>query len=458
MEDIFHLIREGNSYKVRSWLDATENDFNQTDDHGFSLLHWACWDGHLNIVEMLVGKGSKINSINKCEDTPLHCASQNNHLDVVFYLLKNKANIHATNIHGNTTLHYACHFDYEALALELIKGGLLVNQLNRYNQTPISLCREPLKNHILYLAQTNGIEFLNPRPFIEDQNSRWSKDKMKESNLNQNGMQQSDINIDELPVEKMVDSNHGGTTWKGFWQGSEVIIKVLKVKETTQRIAGCFNQECKKLRIFNSANILPVLGSCISFPDLILVNQFMPYGSLFNILHEQADLIVDQNYVINFAINIAKGMDFLHSLEPSILNFHLNSKHVMIDEDLVAKINMSDYSFSFCDKNRVYNPAWMAPEGLRKKLDESGKKSADMWSFAIILWELITKVIPFQEYSPMQCGISISKESLRVELPNEMSNHMKKLIRICMNEDPGKRPKFEMILPILEKLRNSSSN
>ena len=70
--------------------------------------------------------------------------------------------------------------------------------------------------------------------------------KTEEAILIQNN--QTDINIDELPVEKMIDSNHGGTTWKGFWQGTEVIIKVLKVKETTQRIAGCFNQECKRLR------------------------------------------------------------------------------------------------------------------------------------------------------------------------------------------------------------------
>lgn len=40
--------------------------FLKRDDHGFSLLHWASWDGHLNIVEILVNKGAKINSVNKC--------------------------------------------------------------------------------------------------------------------------------------------------------------------------------------------------------------------------------------------------------------------------------------------------------------------------------------------------------------------------------------------------------
>ena len=38
-----------------------------------------------------------------------------------------------------------------------------------------------------------------------------------------------------------------------------------------------------------------------------------------------------------------------------------------------------------------------------------------------------------------------------------MSNHVSKLIRICMNDDAMKRPKFEMLIPILEKLKNSSS-
>lgn len=46
-------------------------------------------------------------------------------------------------------------------------------------------------------------------------------------------------------------------------------------------------------------------------------------------------------------------------------------------------------------------------------------------------------------------------ESMRIQLPTTMPVHYQKLIKICMNEDPSKRPKFEMILPILEKLKNN---
>jgi len=37
---------------------------------------------------------------------------------------------------------------------------------------------------------------------------------------------------------------------------------------------------------------------------------------------------------------------------------------VQIDEDLTARVNMADYKFTFHEKGKEYNPAWIAPEGL----------------------------------------------------------------------------------------------
>jgi integrin-linked kinase len=220
-----------------------------------------------------------------------------------------------------------------------------------------------------------------------------------------------------------------------------------------------FNQDCQRLRIFNSANILPLIGFSVSIPDLILVSPFMltPYGTLFNLLHQQQnDFVINLNQSIELAIHIAKGMMFLHNLDPMLPNMNLNSKHVIVDEDLIAKINMADYKFDFIDNKKCYEPAYMSPEYLKRKPCEINKKSVDMWSFAIILWELYTKQIPFSQYSPMQCGLGIVNGDLRVQLPPQMSPQFQKLIKICMNEDATKRPSFEMILPILDKLKVNS--
>ena len=102
MEDIFLWCREGNAFQVRLWLDDTSHDMNQGDDHGFSPLHWACKEGRLAIVEMLINRGARINATNMGDDTALHLSSAHGHRDVVLLLLKNKADVNAVNEHGKS--------------------------------------------------------------------------------------------------------------------------------------------------------------------------------------------------------------------------------------------------------------------------------------------------------------------------------------------------------------------
>ena len=129
-----------------------------------------------------------------------------------------------------------------------------------------------------------------------------------------------------------------------------------------------------------------------------------------------------------------------------------------------------------------------------------------MWSFAILLWELVTREVPFADLSNMEIGMKVSRtsprwaakacrrdlvkniknktftnhfnrfcnicldiwqhllflwfglqvalEGLRPTIPPGISPHICKLMKICMNEDPAKRPKFDMIVPILEKMQD----
>lgn len=102
-----------------------------------------------------------------------------------------------------------------------------------------------------------------------------------------------------------------------------------------------------------------------------------------------------------------------------------------------------------------------------------------MWSFGILLWELNTREVPFADLSPMECGMKVSKryrsrfsvsstfskigvlmmyrvqialEGLRVQIPPGIARNMGRLMNICLNEDPGRRPNFDQIIPILEKM------
>ena len=76
---------------------------------------------------------------------------------------------------------------------------------------------------------------------------------------------------------------------------------------------------------------MPVIGCCNSPPNLVVITQYMPIGSLYQVLHEDGgSVVVDTPRALQFAHDIARGMAYLHSLDRQMPKFHLNSKHVMV--------------------------------------------------------------------------------------------------------------------------------
>ncbi|ETN59472.1 integrin-linked protein kinase [Anopheles aquasalis] len=448
MEDIFHWCREGNSIQVRLWLDDTEHDMNLGDDHGFSPLHWCAKEGHGKLVEMLLHRGARVNATNMGDDIPLHLASAHGHLEIVQMLIRHRSDVNAANEHGNTPLHYACFWGYQAIAEELVNNGALISLANKDGDTPLDKAKSQLATRLHNLAVESGQEL--KKISFKDQGS-WlgMKTRSRDATLSRF----KGINVQDLTLHNKIAITPGGETWRGRWQNNDIIAKVLSVRECNARIARDFNEEFPKLRIFSHPNILPVIGACNSPPSLIVISQYMPRGSLYDLLHGGSGIVVDTAQAVRFALDIARGMAYLHSLERIIPEYHLSSFHVMIDDDLTARINMADAKFSFQERGRVYQPAWMSPETLQKKRSDRNWEACDMWSFAICIWELATREVPFAELTPMEAGMRIATEGLRVSIPPGTAPHLSKLIKICMNEDPGKRPTFDMIIPILDKMK-----
>ncbi|XP_077974623.1 scaffold protein ILK-like [Styela clava] len=445
MNDIFSACRDGNLMAVKVWLDNTENDLNQGDDHLFSPLHWASRYGHNTIVEMLLSRGARVNSANMGDDTPLHNAAQMGRLDVIHKLIREKAEVNALNEHGNTPLHYACFNNHPASADELVSCGALVSMCNKKGETPLARARPELARRLAELARSKGQDLKTKIPFSENVWKGTTRTRAKNGTMNH-----ENVDLRQLNLKGKIASSHSGETWKGRWGQTEILAKILAVKNITSRISRAFHEEYLRLRIFSNPNVLPVMG-IVNSKNLATISPYASYGSLYHVLHESTTT-VDQSIALRFAIDIASGMQFLHSLEPMIDRLLINSKHIMIDEGMTCKVNMGDAGFSFQPPGKLYNPAWMAPEALQKKSNEINRKSADMWSFSILLWEMATREVPFSDLANMECGMRIALEGMRVSIPPGVSPHLMKLMRICMNEDPAKRPKFDMILPILQKM------
>ncbi|KAG7243097.1 hypothetical protein INR49_016472, partial [Caranx melampygus] len=409
MDDIFTQCREGNAVAVRLWLDNTENDLNQGE-------------GRSSVVDMLIMRGARINVMNRGDDTPLHLASSHGHRDIVGKLIQCKADTNAANEHGNTPLHYACFWGQDQVAEDLVTNGAQVSICNKYGETPLDKAKPHLRELLREKAEKLG-QNLTKIPFKDTFWKGTTRTRPRNGTLNKH----AGIDYKQLSLLARINENQSGELWQGRWQGNEIVVKVLKVRDWTTRKSRDFNEEYPKLRIFSHPNVLPMLG---------------------------AYFVVDQTQAVKFALDIACGMAFLHTLEPMIPRHYLNSKSVMIDEDMTARISMADVKFSFQCPGRMYSPAWVAPEALQKKPEDINRRSADMWSFAILLWELVTREVPFADLSNMEIGMKVALEGLRPTIPPGISPHICKLMKICMNEDPAKRPKFDMIVPILEKMQD----
>ncbi|KAF2362435.1 Ankyrin repeat-containing domain [Trinorchestia longiramus] len=447
MDDIFHWCREGNMLQVRMWLDDTEHDLNQGDDHGFSLLHWAAKEGQMSVVEILLSRGCRVSPTNLGDDTPLHLAAAHDHKDIVCLLLRHRAEVNKVNEHGNTPLHYACFWGYENIAEDLINADASVAIANKYGDVPLDKCKGSMAKRLHSLAVENGQKL--ERVAFKDQSWLGLKTRSRDATLSRH----KGINIQDLSLQVKIANMPSGELWRGRWQNNDIVAKILRLRAVTARICRDFNDEFPKLRIFSHPNVLPVVGCCNSPPNLVVITQYLPYGSLYNVLHQvDGNIVLDTAQALKWALDITKGMGFIHSLNKVVPNLYLSSKHVMIDDDLTAKICMADAKFSFQERGKIYSPQWFSPEALVKKQKDLNIKAADMWSFAIVLWEMATREVPFAEYSPMEAGMKIATECLRVTLPPGLSPHICKLISISMNEEAGKRPSFDMLQPILEKM------
>uniref|UniRef100_A0AAY5L545 Scaffold protein ILK n=1 Tax=Esox lucius TaxID=8010 RepID=A0AAY5L545_ESOLU len=431
MDDIFTQCREGNAVAVRLWLDNTENDLNQGDDHGFSPLHWACREGRSSVVDMLIMRGARINVMNRGDDTPLHLAASHGHRDIVGKLIQCKADTNNANEHGNTPLHYACFWGQDLVAEDLVINGAQVSICNKYGETPLDKAKPHLREALKEKAEKLG-QSLTKVPFKDSFWKGTTRTRPRNGTLNKS----AGIDYKQLSFLSKINENQSGELWHGRWQGNDVVVKVLKVRDWSTRKSRDFNEEYPKLRCCQHIFLCPCLA---------------PVSSLVcKLIH----FVVDQTQAVKFALDIACGMAFLHTLEPMISRHSLNSKSVMIDEDMTARISMSDVKFSFQCPGRMYSPAWVAPEALQKKPEDINRRSADMWSFAVLLWELVTREVPFADLSNMEIGMKVALEGLRPTIPPGISPHICKLMKICMNEDPAKRPKFDMIVPILEKMQD----
>lgn len=224
----------------------------------------------------------------------------------------------------------------------------------------------------------------------------------------------------------------------------ELFMERLKGKEKIH-----FSREIEILVKCDNMFVLKFYGWTSEYPYSI-ITEYIPNGSLFNALKHQPDSpnLSPTNKTL-IAIGIANGMMSLHNV--GIIHRDLKSLNVLLDENLLPKI--CDFGLSRFTQDEhnamsieIGTPCWMAPEIFESR---NYTNKVDVYSFGIVMWEMLTESVPFKGLNAIQVAIKITKENERPEIPPNTPKSLRSLIKKCWDRDPNKRPTFSQIYRFL---------
>jgi len=152
------------------------------------------------------------------------------------------------------------------------------------------------------------------------------------------------------------------------------------------------------------------------------------------------------------AIQACRGLNYLHSCRPPILHRDLKSLNLLVSEDFTIKV--SDFGLSKileCEtlaNSKLGTLNWLPPEVIR---GEAYTFSSDIYSYGMILYEILTHKVPYEDYSQIDV-IRLIDTNERPELPAGTHPEFAVLVKDCWADSASARPSFQVILIRLKQI------
>ncbi|XP_023533195.1 probable serine/threonine-protein kinase PBL3 isoform X2 [Cucurbita pepo subsp. pepo] len=257
--------------------------------------------------------------------------------------------------------------------------------------------------------------------------------------------------------------------------GTGIVVAVKKLKRGSLQGYKEWLAEVNYLGQLRHDNLVRLIGYCSESDDRLLVYEYMPKGSLENHLFRSVAPI-SWRVRMNIAVDVARGLSFLHSCEPNVIYRDLKASNILLDSEFNAKL--SDFGLAregpTGDKTHVSTrvmgtrgyaaPEYVATGHLTPK--------SDVYSFGVVLLELLSgkraldqEKVGRVEETLVDWGkplLSDSKRMLRIMDTRMGGQYSRKeaqaaasLALNCLHTDPKNRPSMVDVLEELERLLSS---
>ncbi|XP_038059001.1 mitogen-activated protein kinase kinase kinase 7-like isoform X4 [Patiria miniata] len=259
-----------------------------------------------------------------------------------------------------------------------------------------------------------------------------------------------EIDFSELEFEKVVGKGSFGVVSKAKWRDKHVAVKMIESEEEIK----AFRVEVLQLSRVCHPNIVTLYGACTGNP-VCLVMEYAEGGSLYNILHGgPPQAIYTAANAMSWALQCAKGVAYLHSMKPRAL-IHRDLKPanlLLMAGGTVLKI--CDFGTA-CDiqtymTNNKGSAAWMAPEVFE---GSNYSEKCDVFSWGIILWEVISRRKPFDEIGGPAFRIMWAvHQGTRPPMIRSTPKPLEKLMTRCWAKEPPHRPSMAEVFRVMSNL------
>ncbi|XP_059714907.1 tyrosine-protein kinase Yes [Haemorhous mexicanus] len=257
-----------------------------------------------------------------------------------------------------------------------------------------------------------------------------------------------EIPRESLRLEVKLGQGCFGEVWMGTWNGTtKVAIKTLK---PGTMMPEAFLQEAQIMKKLRHDKLVP-LYAVVSEEPIYIVTEFMTKGSLLDFLKEGEGKYLKLPQLVDMAAQIADGMAYIERM--NYIHRDLRAANILVGDNLVCKI--ADFGLARLIEDNEYTARqgakfpikWTAPEAA---LYGRFTIKSDVWSFGILLTELVTKGrVPYPGMVNREVLEQVER-GYRMPCPQGCPESLHELMKLCWKKEPDERPTFEYIQSFLE--------